>query len=123
MKTRKDRNKLIIQKRIDDKHSVSYEDLKSDEVRYISLAYWSNSWFRSLNLPGSEEGITYVVKANFVKYLNNKKIAQFHIDVFNVSISVNNNVFIDFCNFFFFFFFYNIIIIILHKKYILKGKF
>jgi hypothetical protein len=28
--------------------------------------------------------IQYVVKANFVKYLNNKKIAQFHIDVFNV---------------------------------------
>jgi hypothetical protein len=38
----------------------------------MSLAYSGNAWFRSLNIPGAEDGIVYVVTMQMINSVNKK---------------------------------------------------
>jgi hypothetical protein len=74
-------------------HDYSHHTARLNEMTHNNFNWDESTWITDYR---AEDGIVYVVKLQMIKYLSKQKIIQFHIPVFNMNISVNNDVYEDF---------------------------
>jgi hypothetical protein len=71
--------------------------LEKNEIRFMTLNFWGNQWYRELDLPNIDEGFIYVVKVVIGKYTDSKMTkVNINVPIFGLELLVDNMIYQDF---------------------------